>query len=354
MTHKYEHLNERQMKSEELFKSWQSLWNVAPQVQCQFDPNAPEDEDPMPDPGRDNPVCLYNKDDVKVKYEIFVDLPVDTQIKIGIGGGVHLWTPPRHVHWKWLRQWAKAAQNNRAFKSFSTPYGLFGFRNHSLNKIYFPTDTRGRFTAQFETEIVYLAKYNQMVDHNNVLRTYPEVDYTACYKQFPKGVPRGCLYVNWDNIKDTYRYCYMFDKILSDEDKIWDAAGQHKFGHAKDMWAAAIWFQFNYWFNCMQDDIKRIYDNGGNRNSFVHPYDDLGTKENYCQVKDVPSPAMFKKWTFHSSWTPQEYNPGDMTYVNNQARSNEANRRVFDQRVHDDLWANRGKAARITRRQHGL
>lgn len=332
---RYEHLNERQMKSEERFRSWQSVWIKGKHRECQFDEEAPPDPDPMDPPGEYNPNCLYGVDDITIKYEVSLKINMNPRHVTRENGRVDIVKPPKHVKWKWLYNWAKAAQTNWIYKELVTPWGTFFLFNHSLERVHFPTQKDPRCVARFSTQFVASAKPGKVLDPEGAtMKTYNQYiqDHNGkripVFEGFQRPIPIGCKDVKWESVKDTYRYCFIFEHVLDDKDRSYTLYRDKIFHSAKEMIGRAIYFQFNAWFGDVCDYIARIREDGYTRRSLVEPNYRYNQRENYTEVREFPTEDEFENWKFHLGWTPSPDDEFDDFQVHNEAASKALQRSI--------------------------
>lgn len=313
MADKLDHLNERQMASENRLHSFQSVWAAANHRPCKYDPDADPDPDPMPAPGRDNRLCLYNMDDLTVKYTLIKDVNMDELIKINIAGDPHLVKPPKHVKWKWLINWAKAAQCNRLYKQIITPYGTFMITNHCIDEIHFPTQEDARLVAKFRCNITLDGNVppGSFVDISDMTivtreqfcltRGIARLNHPV-WNAFGRGIPESFSQVNWNNIRDSWRYCYVFDNVLTDEEKRYGPNREMKFRDTVDLFTFAMYQQFDWWFSTLRTEVDRRIQLGIDRNQTVEANSQYSNYVNGVKLKDIPDYDDYEKWHFVKGW----------------------------------------------------
>lgn len=323
MSDKLDHLNARQMASENKYHSFQSVWIAANHRPCTYDPEAEDDPDPMPAPGRDNRLCLYNMDDLTVKYSLILHVDLDEKIKISPGGHVDIVKPPKHVKWKWLINWAKCAQCNNLFKQVITPYGTFMIANHCIDEIHFPTEEDSRLVARFRCNFIINpdVKPGTFVDvTDNTIVTTDQFALTRgiarmnhpVWNSFGRGVPEGMKNVKWENVRDSWRYCYVFDNVLDDEDKKYGRNRDKKFKDTVDLFTFAMYQQFDWWFSHLRNTVENKLQEGVSRDSTIQVFGQYTNYVNGTKLKDIPDYDEYQKWHFVKGWPYMTFGERDL------------------------------------------
>ena len=296
-------MNMRQHTSEIHYKSFQSVWSKSRVRPTRTSPNALPDPVPMPAPGRDNLNCLYNKDDITIKYRIEKDVMVPDTVRT-IEGVVYNFRCPRNVKWKWLVHYAHSLMSNKLFRHFTCPYGCFEIQDHTINAVYFPNRQRKKFAADFTCTMKIRGSYYHEVDYDNPINVKNRkqdiesgqwTPYQFAY--FRNGLPLGMKDIKFDNIKDTYRYCYAFDYVLDRNDKRFAIDGR-EFSSANDMWLYCI----ENIFDTFKKHLGRAHDildiNRHNRNRFYTLHEEYSNNLNYISYKDIPNKAYMDTFNF--------------------------------------------------------
>lgn len=288
-------LNDRQLVSELNYKSFQSVWKNSAYRPTRRGPNGGEpDPVPMPRPGRNNINCLYDVNDITIKYRIEKDVDTQDVIRV-LDGRQYSIRRPRHVKWKWLEFYAHNVMSNRVFRYFTCPYGCFEIQDHRLEKVYFPTRRRPKFAADFSCKIKVRGAYYEVVDsfddrviHNKLdeLNQGNRINYQ--YGYFRAGIPAGVKDIKFANIKDTWRYCFAFEYVLNRQDRR-HGLTEEEFISASDMWFRCVDNLFDFFkqeFRLETMNLNRRREND-DMNFYMYP---RSLKSNfYIKYKDIPS-----------------------------------------------------------------
>lgn len=308
-----EHLNRRQLNSENKLKSFQSVWITSNYRKCRFDPATPDDPNPLPRPGRGNSHCLYNEFDTTVQYSIIYQMDLSDIQKRRPDGTVDTVHVARNVKWKWLFTWSKEVSINLWFKQMVTPYGTFTIIDHQLKKIHFPTREDSRLIGffEFKVRIGSPLRAGYMINpFNNLVMTHDAVarqlgTSLPPFKKMHIGVPVGCQNFNWPFIKDIWRYCYAWDAILSDDDKKYGKRKTRKFNNLKEMWCFSMYAQFEEFWNSLMQAKQNKIDSGDyvSKNTAIEPFNNFhGNFSNFLKIKDFPDPDMIKDIIVTDKW----------------------------------------------------
>lgn len=321
------------MQSENLFHSFQSVWAKSNHRPCTYDEEAEPDPEPLPEPGRDNPNCLYNIDDLTIQYSVILHVDMDEKIRIRESGDVDIIKPPAHVKWKWLINWAKAAQCNKLFKQVITPYGTFVIVNHVLFDVHFPTEEDARFVARFQCyfKLSTAVKPGSFVDITNdtIITTDQFANsigltkfHHAVWDSFGRDIPLGFKDVKWSNILDTWRYCYVFDNVLDDNDKKYGENKNKKFNNTVELFTFAMYQQFNWWFACLRKQVDEEIQRGVSRHSTIDVGSQWSNYVNGVKLKDIPTEEEFQHWHFVKGWVYRRWSENDFRIGSRHDRIN--------------------------------
>lgn len=226
------HMNSRQQKSENSIKLFQSVWKKSKQRPTARDYDAPEDEpDMFPDPGKDNELCNYGKNDITLHYRVcFVPHRTYKVRKLPNGEEVEV-KRPRHVYWKWLIMMSKDFQCNVVWKNIYTPWGNFQRYNQKIDTIYFPNDQDPRLIVNMTCEFrlhpeAWFPGYmvdpydGEIMTIKDFKAAHNNLEITT-YSYFRTGEIKGLKDVKWSNVRDIWRWCYIMENVLDYNDKIW-------------------------------------------------------------------------------------------------------------------------------------
>lgn len=326
-------VNHRQLIANGKWKSFQGVRRGTATYNVVESPNAPPDPAVFQQPSDDNFRCNIGPDFIQYKYELFFDLPMqDYHLK---RRNITYKKAIAHTRWKFLYNFAKCVQTNIKFKFINTPYGVFAFNKHQLHSVYLPKTDVTHMAAQYTFEIKYIAPPGKYYNHE----THDLVDYNT-FIQLHSNNPRdldlvilnllGGQAVNtwnevrWDNIKDTYRYVYVYNKLISAEDKkmrivykrnLNQNMGQiHDNVSFKDFCYNLMYLTYMKYVFTMELEINWLKDNNQaypnnhiellDRQAYCFTYNvQTGLRENYIKLKDLPDPSLMKSAQFNTFYS---------------------------------------------------
>lgn len=323
------------LKKDENWRSSHPVHANAREVKVIADENANKEPIKNIPPGTKNKRCEVDKSRCRFQYSLVKHINIEPHYNEREERYV---SPNFYVPWKFLYNWGKAAQTNTQFKVISTPWGCFMLQEHRLRHVYFPCRERDFLEAQYEVEVAFVKEpgyiwdyfRSQFLEVDEYEELHKNADIKNTYFRFNCEIPISLNEVNWENIKDTYRYIYAYEHVVEYSeclmeltyDPIPRRTGIKQITSFEDLILQSIWLQFNYYTECLYKEISRkkqngeVSKNGRCEMSDIHglySYDvETEDRHNYMLYKDIP-PKDFTKNMYIREWhytVAREYNVG--------------------------------------------